>query len=578
MSEHRKDVTNPRRERLGSRGDTHANKSMPGAAHIRILGVDYLHIQMANGDDLYVTRYGVPFAETLKPRNWYHGDWFQENRRRLPGSSTVYRVRTKSVNGTSKDLVVKWCRVGQDVPAETFAGQDHAEFNSPFEEFSLVTEMRNSRRESPGVIRTHRPLAIYCPARRVELWKTGRREYKIERKKAKHRDVELDAFRHYILIYEWVKGVDVTQTALSVEGVRRLTLKAAREIERKGFRVADRKPHHLIVRVGRDDLPRRRRRGEIPYALVDFELLQRTQERELCVEQERRAQYLLRQRDRFQIEAKGHFPDHLRQVSVFGVPYVYGHAESTKGALWVVGRDPELFDYFQPERWMWTPRDRLSGTHEVYHTRTKDNIHLVWKVSRLGEEPVPSANDPHAERIAEHGFNSPFEEFSFAVELAQKNVNAIYPRAIYGTEPRMELPEYNVDRRRYESHRHMSTPDGRPILSPFSNYICIWGYWNGPDERLAVADGQFVTGLNMMEACGRGILAEEEVPKLAAKKREKLIRAGFEDLNLKADHILISLDPQGGVIKDNAGKPQLRICNLDLFRRIPGTTSRPAAV
>ena len=33
-----------------------------------------------------------------------------------------------------------------------------------------------------------------------------------------------------------------------------------------------------------------------------------------------------------------------------GVDYVYGEVESTGGALWVVGRDPVLFDYFLPEK------------------------------------------------------------------------------------------------------------------------------------------------------------------------------------------------------------------------------------
>ena len=76
--------------------------------------------------------------------------------------------------------------------------------------------------------------------------------------------------------------------------------------------------------------------------------------------------------------------------------------------------------------------------------------------------------------------------------------------------------------------------------SPFSNYICTWGYWNGSYERLAVADGQFVTGSSMVEACRRGILREQEVTALIGRKREKLRLSGFEDLNLEAHHVLIS--------------------------------------
>jgi len=49
-----------------------------------------------------------------------------------------------------------------------------------------------------------------------------------------------------------------------------------------------------------------------------------------------------------------------------------GHAESTGGLLWVVGHDPELFNYFLPERWRRTPRWCLSEKRGVFHTRTKD--------------------------------------------------------------------------------------------------------------------------------------------------------------------------------------------------------------
>jgi hypothetical protein len=168
--------------------------------------VDYLHIPIRDEGDLYVTRFGIPFLDQLDPANWRESAWFQANRERLRGTSTVYRVPTKAVRGHSLDLVVKWCRVGEDVPLDTmtFNRFADAEFNSPYEEFALVMEMRGLPGE--GVIRTHRPLAIYVPAERLQLWQTGRSRSRMARKKSKYRDVELDIYRQYILIYEWVKG------------------------------------------------------------------------------------------------------------------------------------------------------------------------------------------------------------------------------------------------------------------------------------------------------------------------------------------------------------------------------------
>ena len=54
-------------------------------------------------------------------------------------------VTTKKIQGKQKDIVIKWNRMGQDIPV---ADRDDelmsAEFNSPFEEFSLVMELKNT--------------------------------------------------------------------------------------------------------------------------------------------------------------------------------------------------------------------------------------------------------------------------------------------------------------------------------------------------------------------------------------------------------------------------------------------------
>jgi hypothetical protein len=68
-----------------------------------------------------------------------------------------------------------------------------------------------------------------------------------------------------------------------------------------------------------------------------------------------------------------------------------------------------VFDYFLPERWRKTHSWRLSENNEVYYTVTKDNIHIVWKISRVGDRPEVDPADPVAARIEEYGYNSPFE-------------------------------------------------------------------------------------------------------------------------------------------------------------------------
>jgi len=545
------------------------------AADVTLLGVHYTHIKTRDGGDLYLTRYGVPFHEHLKPENWYEKEWFEQNREKLQGTSTVYRVKTREISGLGKDLVVKWCRVGETVPFDTFTFSKfvEAEFNSPYEEFSLVMEMRDQLEGGPT--RTHRPLAIYVPAQKLKLWQTGRSMTKIERKKKKFRDVELDIYRQYILIYEWVKGISCVEAFMQMfpdmesrrKSMLELTTRGTDELARKGFRVLDMKPEHFIVRFQENGELLREHDGNIAYALVDFELLERTPEREKQFGAVRRAAYLKHQKNRFVAPYDVVYPEHLRPTRVLGVDYVYGHTESTQGWLWVVGRDPELFDYFLPERWRRTPRTKLSETNESYYTQSKDNIHLVWKVSRVGEQPDADTNDPSGKRVLEFGYNSPFEEVSLALELAARGVPTIYPRAIYMTGQEATPADYHYDNSRYQAHRDLRTPEGDPVLRPEHNYIIVWGYWNGLDELLASRDQFYCRGISIAGAQKEGLIGPGEGGMILQRAARDLAAAGFEDLNPKPSHVMLSVDLQGKLIRNDDGSAPFMLCNFSLLKR-----------
>lgn len=548
----------------------------PNATPMRLLGVDYVHVPTENGGDLYLTRFGFPFLDHLQLENWREEAWFEAQRERLLGTSVVYRVPTKVVDGRSIDLVVKYCRVGEDVPLDTltFEKFSHAEFNSPYEEFALLMELRE--RTVAGRILTHRPLAIYMPPERLELWQTGRSAHRIEHKKAKFRDVELDIFRHYVLIYQWVKGesadaamqVAIPGAEKRAEEMKRLTLKAKAELERTGFLVVDHKPAHLILRWRSDGTLLRNRGGDYAYALIDFELLQRTPEHERETQSSRRAIYLRHQRDRFTSPQGVAFPSHLKPMRIHEVDYVWGHADSTHGMLWVVGRDPDLFDYFMPERWRRTPSKRLSLSNESYYTLTKDRINLVWKFSRVGERREASPADRRKGKEPSPAYNSPFEEVAIALDLKSKGVDTTYPRAIYMSglqSTRSEL--YVSDDRKYRSQPNLATPDGQPVLRPDHNYLTIWGFWNGLDEILASKDEAYCRGVNLHEARESGIIDAREAKRLLLRSQNKLAAAGYRDLSPKPTHYLLSLRHSGSLVLDTDGKPAVRICNFELIQK-----------
>src|ERR1019366_6114898 len=251
----------------------------------------------------------------------------------------------------------------------------------------------------------------------------------------------LDILRQYVVLYGWIKGRDAVETAEDfgladrkrAEFLARTTSLVNHELWQKGYHVVDMKPAHIILRPRPDKSLLRDHNGQIAYALVDYELLERTREHEQAVRTSNRQLYLKHMARRFETDTAGPMPAHLRATNVLGVDYVFGRAESTGGLLWVVGKDPDLFNYFLPERWRRTPKKRLSARNQIFHTRTKDNINLVWKVSRMGDAPRLSHPGDHPEEARTYGFNSPFEKFAFALELGRHAVRTVYPRAIYMT-------------------------------------------------------------------------------------------------------------------------------------------------
>src|SRR5438105_14113107 len=107
---------------------------------ISLIGVDYLRLKTRDGGDLYLTRFGIPFRDHLAPENWYAPDWFNERRVRLAGTSVIYRLPTRPVRGISLDLVVRFTRVGQEIPLDPFTLIENiqADITSPYVDISLV--------------------------------------------------------------------------------------------------------------------------------------------------------------------------------------------------------------------------------------------------------------------------------------------------------------------------------------------------------------------------------------------------------------------------------------------------------
>lgn len=552
-----------------------------GGTFLRILGVNYFHFTTRDEGDLYLTELGLPFNRHIQPENWIERPWFSDHAVRLEGTSTVYRIPTRPIDNhlrKSLMLVVKWSRVGEDIPLTTFTldRMINADFNTPFEEFSLLTDLRTSR-PAPGATRllTQKPLGIYVPPERMQLWQSGRSMSRIKAKIAAHPGIELDVLRSYIMIYAWVNGHNAVdgfgRLSHSSDDVRSrqqladFTREAEGELRQRGFRVADHKPTHLIVRI-RDGQVRRRRDGRVAYALVDYELLQRTPEYEDLVRARRRSEYLLRQRDRFSEEHLSHsLPPGLKRANILGVDYIHGTTESTGGVLWVVGRDPELFSYFLPERWR-MKHTRLSPTNQTYYTQSKDRVHLVWKVSRVGEIPPGDLSEPRCREHVRQGYNAPFEEFAIALALQRAGVPTIYPRAIYVTAAHEDCRAHVLDDRRFKRYAELRSPDGLPVLPIDQEYVCIWGFYRGQTDAEACETATAWNPIDAATALARGLIDRATQTQLLREHADRLADAGYEDTALCPAHVLLSFIPPATLQRDLLGRINTLQCNFTMVR------------
>jgi hypothetical protein len=537
---------------------------------VRAFGVDYGHVCPPEGGDLFVTRFGWPVLKQLLPNNWYTDQWYAKEGEKLRGSTGhVYHVPTRPVAGKSLELVVKFSRVAQDVPlvVETTFPEDvrpeviaGARFNSPMEEFGLVMELRTGAfgPRQPRIL-TQRPLAIYAPPEEFELWQLGRSKSSFrthtrlleEDQEDAVKAIELDIKRMYVLVYGWIKGKDAEECfdagEIEEDEFLGLSPRVVGDLEARGFRVLDNKPKHYILRNRRTDgRVLRNRDGSPAYGLVDFELLQRTKEHQ--------RQYKERQREKYwRLQSIGASsgtsaaPSHLKHVTIFGIDYLYGQAPDG-GRLWVVGKDPGLFDFFVPERWRRTGRIKLSPVSDVYQTCTRDGIHVVYRRSRVGVRPRVDPLADKGDEIRSHGYNSPFEEVAIARRLRQMGIPTTYARAIFRTGHHAMKATHLRDGRRFLDHAELVTPEQPPeaVLAQDYDYYTIWDYFRGVDLA-AGESGEPAGAVELDRAVIGGFVTQSEHDRIVERTLKRLQAVGLAGEELDTREFVIVLGEGGDV-------------------------------
>jgi len=553
----------------------------------KAFGINYLHLKLPNCGDLYVTGFGAAVLRCLLPENWYNNQYFFHKGTKLNGTSAVYKVPTNPVFGRSIDVVVKFCRIGEDVkplltPRSKFISDEEfasARWNGPFEEFGKLMELRKGVFGFKKRFLTQRPLAIFVPEQVCADWQLGRSPDNFRISKSvmerdttltdEHDSVELDISRQYIMIYSWVKGLGlddlVKQGVLGKEIGDDLTERAYfMDMIPSGFKVLDTKPAHLILRLDRNGRPVKKN-GQYPYALIDYELLRRTAEHEKSFSLTRRRQYWRHLYERFDESNLETMPSELKCLTVNEIPYVFGTTPNG-GKLWVIGNNHKLFDFFLPEKWRSLDRIRLSSKNEVYHSVTPDNIHLVYKRSRIGILPETNPLDEEPSPIVRHGFNSPFEEVFIAEYLRNNGISTTHPRAIYRTGQRSTMVRFNLDSSRYEAAAHLMTPEDppEPVLSDHHDYYVLWGCWRGIDPEIGYLPGSRHWGLTTInQALNDELINKDEAAKIMTSTLARLEKRQLANMFIGKYDFLLSFNDDKQTLQRGANNEYRITISMD---------------
>ena len=63
-------------------------------------------------------------------------------------------------------------------------------------------------------------------------------------------------------------------------------------------------------------------------------------------------------------------------------------------------------------------------------------------------------------------------------------------------------------------------------------------------------------------------LTQQEYLRVMKAAKQRLAAAGVEDLSLRGNHLLLSLDRSYHLATDREGEPLVRVCNFELLKKV----------
>jgi len=97
--------------------------------------------------------------------------------------------------------------------------------------------------------------------------------------------------------------------------------------------------------------------------------------------------------------------------------------------------------------------------------------------------------------------------------------------------------------------------------------MTIWGFWTGPDDAMAARDEVVYKGIDALAAYRDKRLTKSEYFRLMRAMKKRLAAVSIEDLSLRGNHLLLSIDRQQKLAHDKSGQLLVRVCNFELLKR-----------
>jgi hypothetical protein len=88
----------------------------------------------------------------------------------------------------------------------------------------------------------------------------------------------------------------------------------------------------------------------------------------------------------------------------------------------------------------------------------------------------------------------------------------------------------------------------------------------GAIVRDAMGRPEITICINGYRALENGLLSLNDYRLLEESVRTKMHDAGYEALRLKGDHLLLSMTPDGELVRTQDGAPRSILCNFELIR------------